>query len=73
MPNKTSPSAEGIDRSAPSVSISKMNNLFKPSSSTSTNKSNTSSQFNSNSIGKNSTSKEVIIYTNSKNVYEMKN
>lgn len=59
MPNKTSPSNEGIEHSAPAVSISKINNLFKPSSSTSTNKSSTSSQFNSNSIGKNSTSKEV--------------
>lgn len=57
MPNKTSPSSEAIDSS---VSISKINNLFKPSSSTSTNKSSASSHYNTNSIGKMSTGKEVI-------------
>lgn len=58
MPNKTSPSSEAIEHSTPAVSISKINNLFKPSSSTSTNKS-ASSHYNSNSIGKSSTGKEV--------------
>lgn len=59
MPNKTSPSSEAIEHSTPAVSISKINNLFKPSSSTSTNKS-ASSHYNSNSIGKSSTGKEVL-------------
>ncbi|XP_031618570.1 uncharacterized protein LOC116337810 isoform X4 [Contarinia nasturtii] len=58
MPNKTSPSNEAIDHSTSAVSISKINNLFKPSSSTSTNKSSTSSHYNTNSIGKSSTGKE---------------
>lgn len=59
MPNKTSPSSEAIEHSTSAVSISKINNLFKPSSSTSTNKSSASSHYNSNSVGKSSTGKEV--------------
>lgn len=63
MPNKTSPSSEAIEHSTSAVSISKINNLFKPSSSTSTNKSSASSHYNSNSIGKSSTGKEVTYIT----------
>lgn len=71
MPNKKSPSSEAIDHSTSAVSITKINNLLKPSSSsssaaaaaaavavappsTATQRSNTSSQFASGSIGKNS-------------------
>lgn len=68
MPNKKSPSSEAIEHSASAVSISKINNLLKPSPSSSsaaaaataaapstgTQRSNTSSQFASGSIGKNS-------------------
>lgn len=57
MPNKTSPSGDVIEHSTSAVSISKINNLFKPSPSTSTNKSSASSHFNTNSVGKNSTGK----------------
>lgn len=56
-PSKISPSSEAIENSTSAVSISKINNLFKPSSSTSTNKSSASSHFNTNSMGKNSTGK----------------
>lgn len=56
-PSKTSPSSEAIEHSTSAVSISKINNLFKPSSSTSTNKSSASSHFTTNSMGKNSTGK----------------
>lgn len=59
MPNKISPSSDAIEHSASAVSISKINNLFKPSSS-STNKSSTSSQFPSNLGGKPTSANEVI-------------
>lgn len=60
MPNKTSPSSEAIEHSASAVSISKINNLLKPPTSSSTNKNSTSSQFASGSTGKNTTGKEVM-------------
>lgn len=59
MPNKKSPSNDAIEHSASAVSISKINNLLKPSSSaaatptTATQRSNSSSQFAMGSIGKN--------------------
>lgn len=59
MPNKKSPSSDAIEHSVSAVSISKINNLLKPSSSAAatptiaTQRSNSSSQFATGSIGKN--------------------
>lgn len=61
MPNKTSPSAEAMGSCPSPLSIQQINNLLKPSLS-STNKNPTSSQFeySSNSANRNMPSKEVI-------------
>lgn len=58
MPNKKSPSAhDGIEHSAP---VNKSNSLLKPSSSMTSQKTSTSSQFGPNASGRNSGGRESI-------------
>lgn len=59
MPNKKSPSAnEGIEHCASVVSVNKSNSLLKPSSSMTSHKTSTSSQFGPSSSAKNSIGRE---------------
>lgn len=59
MPNKISPMNDVIAASSSKISIQQINNLLRPSSSTSTNKSNKSSHFDNDSIVPGGSAKEV--------------
>lgn len=61
MSNKTSPVNEPTEGSSSKISIQQINNIIRPSSSTSTNKSTKSSQFESDAGASGTSSKDVSI------------